>query len=101
MKHLLTLLSLSLIAASSVRAEAPNRNIVVTGPNGQTATRQVTATPTGNGRMLQRVFTGPQGQSFTGSGTISRADGSRAAIRTVTGPQGASRTFNRVRPFRR
>jgi hypothetical protein len=67
-----------------------SRDRVVTGPNGQTASRNSDVMRTENGATRDVVRTGPEGKTVASHGEIAREGNTVTGSRTVTGPEGAT-----------
>lgn len=74
------------------------RDVLWTGPNGQTATRQDVTTKTENGYTRDSTFTNPQGKTTTREAEVvrDREAGTRTRDVTTTLPDGRTRTLNDV-----
>lgn len=74
------------------------RDVLWTGPNGQTATRQDVTTKTDDGYTRDSTFTNPQGRTITREAEVVRdeAAGTRTRDVTTTLPDGRTRTLNDV-----
>jgi len=88
------LIALALLLPIGAQAEI-NRTRSVTGPNGNTTTRNVTGSYTpGSGYTRDATTTGPNGQSASSSRTVTAAPYGRNVQSTVTGPNGKTASSN-------
>jgi hypothetical protein len=72
------------------------RDVVATGPQGKTATRQDVTQRTENGYTRDSVVTGPNGKTATRNATVARDKEAGTVSRDVvtTGPNGGTRTID-------
>jgi hypothetical protein len=72
------------------------RDVVATGPNGKTATRQNVTQRTDNGYTRDSIATGPNGKTATRNATVARDKEAGTLSRDVvaTGPNGGTRTLD-------
>ena len=86
---------LSFTVLASTSASAWERNINITGPNGNTISARATEHCYGNTCTSRQRLTGPLGHSFTRRGKTTCVDGDCTGTATYTGPLGRSFTVNR------
>lgn len=91
-RNVACMLFVLMFLTASTDVMAWQRNVSRTGPSGQSAMRNITATRSGSGYNRSTTFNGPQGNSATRETSASRTESGVNRSTTTTGPQGNTMT---------
>lgn len=100
-RNMACVLFVLMFLTASTEVMAWQRNVSRTGPSGQSATRNITATRSGSGYNRSATFNGPQGNSAThttqGQWNAENNTWSKSATTTGSGGQTATRATTATR----